>query len=445
MNLNPVGEPHDIVIRMSEDTLPDPAAILVTGITPQKTLEEGITEAEFLRLFHEEIAVPDTVFVGYNTVRFDDEFMRYLHFRNIYDPYEWQWKDGKSKWDLLDLVRMARALRPEGIEWPIDAEGKPTNRLELLTEKNNLAHENAHDALSDVLASIAVARMLRNKQPKLFDYLLGMRNKKKVQELVEKGQPFIYASGKYDSAYEKVAVVVKIASLTDSQGAFVYDLRHDPRQFIEMSDEALLEAWQWSRDKENIRLPVKALKYNRCPAVAPIVTLDADSAVRLSIDAASIKKYLSILQQSNLGERIVKIAKKMDEIRSEGSNQQERFADERLYEAFIPDVDKPKMSMLRVADMKNFDSNELTFKDKRLQEMLPLYRARNYPEYLNEDERSVWESHRSKKLLSGTPCLLDTYGTKLQELAKETKDPAKQFLLEELTLYGQSIVPVQDD
>jgi exodeoxyribonuclease I len=116
-------------------------------------------EAEFLRLFHREVATPQTVFVGYNTVRFDDEFMRFLHYRNFHDPYEWQWQNDKSRWDLLDVARMTRALRPEGIEWPFDAKVKPTNRLELLSSLNKLDHANAHDALSDVQATIALAQL----------------------------------------------------------------------------------------------------------------------------------------------------------------------------------------------------------------------------------------------------------------------------------------------
>jgi exodeoxyribonuclease I len=177
-NLNPIGEPHDILIRLTEDILPDPDAILLTGITPQKTLDEGITEAEFCKLFVSEIATPDTCFVGYNNVRFDDEFMRFLLYRNFYDPYSWQWKDGRSRWDLLDVVRMTRALRPGDIKWPYDEKGVCTNRLELLTKENNLLHDAAHDALSDVRATIAVADMVKSAQPKLFNYLYSIRNKR---------------------------------------------------------------------------------------------------------------------------------------------------------------------------------------------------------------------------------------------------------------------------
>ena len=195
VEMEPIGDPVNILIKLTPDVLPDPEAVLLTGITPQSTQADGMTEAEFLKYFYDEIVTPDTCFLGYNTVRFDDEFMRFLHYRNFYDPYEWQWTNNCSRWDILDVVRMTRALRPEGIEWPMNDDGKPTNRLELLTKANNLDHYAAHDALSDVYATIAIAKLIRDKQQKLFEFLFDYRGKKKIQELVGADKPFVYSSG----------------------------------------------------------------------------------------------------------------------------------------------------------------------------------------------------------------------------------------------------------
>ena len=183
MDLNPIGEPVNVLVKMTDDALPSPGAIMVTKITPQQTLADGITEAEFSKYVTEEIFTPETVAVGYNTVRFDDEFMRAVFWRNFYDPYEFEWKDGRSRWDMLDVVRLTRALRPEGINWPFTEDGKPTNRLELMTKLNGLSHEHAHDALSDVYATIAVAGLIREKQPELFKFLFSIRNKNDVKKI----------------------------------------------------------------------------------------------------------------------------------------------------------------------------------------------------------------------------------------------------------------------
>ena len=184
MSLNPIGEPYNLLVALNDDTLPSPDALIVTGITPQKTVDEGYTEAQFCRILAEEIFTEDTIAVGFNNIRFDDEFVRHTLWRNFYDPYEWAWRDGRSRWDILDVVRMTRALRPEGINWPIDDKGAPTNRLELLTKENGIAHESAHDALSDVDALIAVTKLIKAKQPQLYSYLLTLRDKKAVQTLV---------------------------------------------------------------------------------------------------------------------------------------------------------------------------------------------------------------------------------------------------------------------
>ena len=261
MNLEPIGEPVNLLIKLADDTLPSPYAIMVTGITPQSTQLDGLTEAEFCKYVLEEIFTPGTIAVGYNSVRFDDEHMRYCFWRNFRDPYEWQWKDERSKWDLLDVVRMTRALRPEGIEWPVTDDGKATNRLELITKMNGISHENAHDALADVNALIDVTRLIRDKQPSLYEYLLKMRGKKAVQQLVnlEKPTPFVYSCGQYSSTHNKTSVAYPIAPAKNGN-VLVFDLRIN-------IDELLAE------EEPKFFPTVKELKYNHCPAVAPLGVL----------------------------------------------------------------------------------------------------------------------------------------------------------------------------
>lgn len=451
MQLNPIGEPFDILIQLPGDVLPDPDAILVTGITPQKTIAEGVTEAEFLRTFTDEIAIPDTIFVGYNTVRFDDEFVRCLHYRNFFDPYEWQWQDGRTKWDMLDVVRMTRALRPEGIEWPFSLDGKPTNRLELLTALNKLEHEHAHDALSDVEATIAVARLIRNKQERLFEFLLTtMRDKRKVAELANGKQPFVYTSGKYPSEFEKTTVVYTICEHPGRNGgaAFVYDLRHDPAQFKDKTPEQLVELWKWKKDPEAPRLPVKTLMYNRCPAIAPLGVLDEASQKRLKIDMKQIQQHLKTLRSMHdLEERLCKAWEIMESAREQTSLvNTDQDVDSCIYNGFFEGEDKQKMRVVRVADPAELSNLDLHFKDQRLTALLPLYKARNYPKQLSSEERQEWENHCRQKLLGGGQhSRMAKYFTRLQEIVAEGKLTGHQeYLLEELRLYAESIMPEVD-
>src|SRR6266550_4125220 len=273
MDLKPVGQPVNVLVALSDDVLPDPAAVVLTGITPQKTNDEGYSEADFLRLLHEEVFTPGTIMVGFNNIRFDDEFMRYTLYRNFYDPYEWSWQDGRSRWDMLDVARFTRALRPDGIEWPFDEQGQPMNRLEKLSGVNGLDHEHAHDALNDVQALIAVANLFKTKQPQMFGYLLKMRDKKEVAKLVDLDdpKPFVYASGRYPKATLHTTVALPIAPGGKPGSVLVYDLRHDPADWAGKSVDQLKNirfAKYEARQAEGfVPLPVKELSYNKCPAV----------------------------------------------------------------------------------------------------------------------------------------------------------------------------------
>jgi exodeoxyribonuclease I len=447
MELQPIGEPVNILIKLTPDVVPDPDAVLLTGITPQSTLADGVTEAEFLKYFYDEVVTPDTCFLGYNTVRFDDEFMRTLHYRNFYDPYEWQWANSCSRWDVLDLVRMTRALRPDGIEWPMTDDGKPTNRLELLTKVNKLDHYAAHDALSDVYATIAIAKLIRDKQTKLFDFLLDCRGKKKVQELVCADKPFVYSSGKFPSEYEKTAVCIRLVDHPQHRGSYVYDLRHDPTEFQDMTAAQIVERWQYTRE-ENApkRLPVKLLQYNHCPAIAPMGVLDEASQQRLSIDLEVVKRHIQLLRSKpGFAETILQAVALMDAKR-DAARPTTTDVDSQLYDGFIDSSDKQVERAIRAAKPENIADFAGKLRDERLKKMLPLYKARNYYGSLTGEERKAWEDFCRDRLMAGGPnAKLAKYFSRLQELAATNLTSEQTYLLEELQLYGQSVMPAYDD
>lgn len=436
-NLQPIGEPIDILVRLNDDVLPDPTAIMITGITPQKTQEEGYSEAEFLAILHKEVIVPNTTILGFNSIRFDDEFMRHTLYRNFYDPYEWQWQDGRSRWDLLDVVRMTRALRPEGIEWPFDDAGNATNRLELLSAKNKLEHENAHDALSDVRALISVARLLKEKQPKLFTYLLGMRDKKSVAQLVslDAPQPFVYASGRYPKEYLHTTVAYPIGPAGTPGSTIVYDLRHDPDLWKDYSIEQLKAARFATREQRKapgfLPLPAKEIAANRCPAVAPIGVLDGAAQERIALDLSVVQQNLQKLLRSDLPDRLRQVFER-------GSFPRHADVDGQLYSSFIGQADKPKMRLVRESSRDTITDVSPLFGDERLAALLPRYKARNYPNSLNATDRETWEGYRAGRVASDLP----RFSKELQRLAQmHGQDDRAQFLLQELQLWAESITP----
>jgi exodeoxyribonuclease-1 len=439
MDLEPIGDPFNVLVRVTDDILPDPYAVMVTGITPQQTLADGISEREFCKLLIEEVFTPDTITVGFNNIRFDDEFIRHTLWRNFYDPYEWAWSEGRSRWDILDVARMTRALRPDGIKWPTDAEGKPVNKLELIAAENGLDHVKAHDALSDVEALIGVAKLIKEKQPKLYEYLLEHRDKKSVASLanLENPKPFVYASGRYGSANDFTTVAFPIAPGVKPGGVLVYDLRVDPTQFRNASPKALAEVMFASREQRKdpsyVSLPVKELSYNKCPTVAPLGVLDDKAQERIKLDLATIERNLKILDtMPDFGARI-REAFEMREPYGENFD-----VEDKLYDGFVNDKDKGRMSAVRAATAEELADFHPIFIDERLEELLFRYKARQFPETLADDERAAWESYRAQKLRIALP----GYLKQLQALAASGADT---FLLEELQLWAESIVPVIDE
>lgn len=438
LNLKQIGEPYNILVKLNDDTLPSPEALMITGITPQQTLADGYTEAEFCKILSEEIFTPDTTVVGFNNIRFDDEFIRHLFWRNFYDPYEWSWRDGRSRWDILDVVRMTRALRPEGIVWPVDDKGVATNRLELISKVNNIDHFKAHDALSDVEALIAVTKLIKDRQPQLFEYLLKMRDKNEIKKLInlEHKQAFVYVSGRYDQAFNKATVAFPLTAGKNGN-ILVYDLRYDPTPFLNASSKELAKnvfaTWQERQADDFVKLPIKELQYNHTPAVAPISVLGHSEGwkkISLSEDVINANRD-KLLKSPEFAEKIRSIYESREEFKKSADPEAQ------LYDGFVPDSDKLKIELVRNASVNHLADMHPNFADERLDGLLLHYKARNFPASLAEDEMANWDKWRSEHIKSQIPSFIKS----LKDLSMQVTDDNKLFILQELHLWLESIMP----
>jgi len=442
-DLNIIGDPLMIYCKQADDSLPSPYACLVTGITPQEANEKGVNEAEFIKQIHDEFIQENTCGVGYNSLRFDDEFSRFTLYRNFYDAYGREWQNGNSRWDIIDMARLTRALRPEGINWPDSEEGKPSFRLEALTAANGIEHAGAHDALIDVKATIAVAKLIKTAQPKLYDFVFNHRQKNAVAPLLNLHDrtPVIHVSRMYPSEYCGTALVVPIAQdPTNKNGIIVYDLRHDPSDLINLDADTLRERL-YTRFKdlpEGVSRPaLKTLHINKCPVVVPESTLNAEAAERLQIDRKQHYKHLQQLNAAgNLTEKITAIFTKPDYEANDDP-------DANLYGGgFFSGNDKRKMEMIREADPAMLKTMSIPFDDARLPEMLFRYRARNWPESLSEDEQIEWQRYRQQRLSDETNSKILTFTTFFEAIVAcregEISDEQK-LVLDKLEEYGQLI------
>jgi exodeoxyribonuclease-1 len=448
--LNPVGEPLVLFARPADDVLPHPQACLVTGISPQQALAEGVPESEFITRVHRELAEPGTCGAGYNSLRFDDEVTRYTLYRNFYDPYAREWQNGNSRWDIIDLVRTANALRPEGIEWPLREDGLPSFRLEDLTAANGISHEAAHDALSDVHATIALARLVRQRQPRLYDYVLQHRDKQSAQALLDLDtmKPVLHVSGMFGAARHNIALIAPLAVHPVNRNEIIcYDLSVDPAPLLELEPEALAQ-WLFSRADQlppGVERPgLKSVHINRCPVLVTAKMADPATAERLGISGQRCREHLAALRAMRAADSKGFTAR-IQSIVTGRSFAPVTDPDRMLYSGgFFSAHDRRLMDTVSTSSPQELASASFPFEDPRLEEMLFRYRARNYPASLDAQERARWEEYRFARLTEpdggGSICMEDYQAMIEQLLESGELSPDQQQLMQQLQDYGDSLL-----
>jgi len=441
-DFNVIGEPDVFFCKPADDVLPHPEACLITGITPQIAQREGVNEAEFIARIHRQFAEPGTCVAGYNSIRFDDEVTRNTLYRNFYDPYAREWQNGNSRWDIIDMVRLTRALRPEGIVWPEHEDGSPSFKLEHLTAANGITHEAAHDALSDVWATIEMARLIKNKQPKLYDYVYRHRDKRLVDQQLNllAQKPVLHISSMYPAERGCAAIVVPLArDVTNKNAVYVYDLSVDPDALLNLDSEQIKARIFTRREDlpEGIdRIPIKAIHINKCPIVAPVSVVTAEVAERLGLDLPRCRAHLEQIKS------VSGLAGKINKVFSAREFENSVDPDQAIYSGgFFSSHDRQLMDQLRTMSVEQLSSARPPFNDARLPEMLFRYRARNFPDTLSAEERAQWQEFRSACFNDetvGSSLTLHSYFELIEEkLATPDLNAEKRQLLIELQQYGQ--------
>ena len=443
--LNIVGDPLVIYCKPADDFLPDPGACVVTGITPQKALAEGLSEAGFCRRIHQEFTQPNTCVVGYNNIRFDDEVTRHLFYRCFHDPYEREWKNGNSRWDIIDMLRLTHAIRPDGIHWPKREDGSTSFRLEDLTRANSIEHAGAHDALVDVLATIEVAKLVRRAQPKLYDYYYQHRFKNAVIPLLnpEKREPVLHVSGMFGAQKGNMAVVIPLLHDLHNKNAFhVYDLSVDPASWIDLPAGEIRERLYTPSDElpEGVeRVALKTIHANKCPVVAPLSVLDETSMQRWGLDMTQCRAHLEQL------ESVPGLDEKLQEVFAKTALPAlppalENDPDLMLYSgSFFSTADRTRMQQVHQCLPEELAGASFDFQDPRLPEMLFRFRARNFPDTLDAEEKARWQSFREQRLdMDDAPWLSRSrFWNSLAETREQ--HPDKSALLDEVEAYARAL------
>ena len=444
--LNEIGEPVMWYCQPANDYLPDPQSCLITGITPQRALEEGVPEHEFAALIEAELAQAGTVGVGYNTIRFDDEITRFMFWRNLIDPYAREWQNGCGRWDLLDVVRMVYALRPEGIQWPTKEDGTPSFRLEDLARANGLLHEQAHDALSDVRATIALARLIREKQPRLFDFAFGLHKKDgALREMglpatQEHARPFLHVTGMISPARGCLGVMWPLATHpTNKNKVICWDLAADPAELSGISIEELrlrLFTRQAELPEGVSRLPIKSIHVNKSPmVVGSLKTLSPAMAEKWGVDMELAMQHAAIARD------LPDMSAQWKSVFTREAGEP-LDADQDLYGGFVGNEDRRRLERIKRLSPQELALDKTGFDDARLTELVWRYRARNFPQTLDADEQQRWEQHRAACLIEGQGGARTAEQMfSMIDALSESVDERGEEILGDLYDYGSNLVP----
>ena len=440
-NLEPIGEPIMLYCYPGLDFLPHPEAVLVTGITPQKAEREGINEASFFGTIQAEFARENTCGVGYNSIRFDDEVTRFGFYRNFIDPYAHSWQNNNSRWDIIDLMRMTHALRPEGINWPLRDDGLASFKLGDLTAANGIEHSGAHDALVDVRATIALAKLVKEKQPRLFDFYFNLRQKSYAEGFLslESPQPVLHISGMFSVEKGCIAPIVPLLRHPNNKNEIIcYNLRFSPKTLLSLDADSIVEKLYTpsvSLPQGEERIALKGVHINKSPALAPPKTLNEVQAKKWGIDWQQINQnYQLLMSDSSLQAKLVSVYKR-------SYNTKDPDVDVALYSDFISNADRQRCrQLLELTPAQLVTWKGSYFDDPRLQSLLPRYQARNYPELLSEAGRLRWQEFCQARLIEGKfDCnlTLEQFQQTLMTLAQSRTGEREQKLLAELSQWVQ--------
>lgn len=444
LELNPIDQPLILHCEPATDQLPHPDACLITGLTPQRVRAAGaLSERAFFGEIERQLGAPGTCGVGYNSLRFDDEFTRYGFWRNFIDPYAREWKNGNSRWDIIDMLRLCHALRPEGMVWPRHDSGVTSFRLEDLTAANGIEHTEAHNALADVHATLSIARLVRERQPRLYNYLWQLRDKRKVGELLDLRQAaaVLHVSSMYPAERGCITLVAPLLRHpTNGNGVVVWDLTQDPSQLLQLTPEQIHQRlFTASADLPDgvQRVALKTVHLNKCPVLAPLSTLTPEAAERWKIDARLCEQHRqALLGSPDLAQRIAKALSRKPE--TDNSD-----AEGSLYAGFIPDSDRRRMELVRGTPASQLAALRLAFDDRRLDELLWRYCARNHEGELPPPLRQRWDDYRHQRVTDQDAAYginLSQFRARLASLMVDPGlDPSQRSLLSELAGWPDEI------
>jgi len=468
-DFNEIGSPLMIYTKMQEDTLPAPIACMITKITPDEVNEKGLPEYEFIKIIEKEMREPNTCSLGYNTIQFDDEVTRNSLYRNLFDPYEREYKNGCSRWDIINVIRLAVALYP-GIIKLGNRDGKVSYKLEDLSKENGIVHEAAHDALSDVRATIGIAKIIKKKAPELFEKLLNQRSKGPLSQELMCGKPILEANALFGSDTKYVDFVMPITENPANKNQMYCVRLSRPvseLQQILNEDATTVKSKLYAKKEElemldESRPALHTVTINKCPALISsdfVISLYPDKKSRdalyneIGLNLENIIECYKFVNKNKeaFKKKIIEVYYDPDFLKSLDEKQKNLDVDIRIYNGFASNGDKKRFSYFHQDLAKgniNKYLNDGAFEDKRYNDLVYRLIARNYPDLfdkLPDFYKEKWHKHCQDRLFrkvgDSVNFTFDEYFEEIKELRTNDKyqDISYQKVLDNLEEYGKNL------
>lgn len=347
--------------RLLPHVLPHPAALRTNGLPIGRLLDGSLpSHYDMVRAIRQRLlSWSPSIFLGYNSIRFDEEMLRHALFQTLHPAYLTS-NHNNSRADVWGLVMAAAAVSPACLNVPTGPAGRPIFRLEQLAIANGVVQEQAHDALSDVITTLKLCRLVHQRSPELWQRFVRFSKKATVADFIEAEDGFMLTEFFANEAYH--APVVCIGRDPDqANGRFCLSLNSDVDRYVAMTDDEL------RAELAQKPCPVRRLRINAAPTLtalydAPEVMLDG-----VDIDAVEARAR-RMKGDPALCTRLVTAYTSTREPRPPS-----RHAEERLYDGFPGPQDEARLVEFhdvdwtdRLAIVQSLDDERLRFFGLRL-------------------------------------------------------------------------------
>ncbi len=345
--------------KLSPGVIPEAMALLVNKTTPKMLKETNLSHYQMIRQMMDKFNQwKNSIFIGYNSIEFDEEFLRRTLFKNLEYPYLTV-TNGNERGDLLGLARAAHLYYPDCIKTPISDRNNPLFKLEKLAPMNNIKHDEAHSAIGDVIATIEIAKLLSKKAPNVWKASLMTTNKDKCFEIIKNEALFctnFFYGGK------AIPFILTYLCTHPWSYPFCFDLKADPSYYFKLSKKEL------KKEIFDVKPKVmRTIKHKKHPIIMNAsYGVNFDSYKQLGL--AKLKERAKLIRNNkDFANKVSAILEDDINEKNELDSQLDVYAEESIYKKFATNEDNKIMSEFHKTNWKEKFSVIQKFKDERFQ------------------------------------------------------------------------------